>query len=212
MLPWPLRRLALMRWFGYEIHPRAYIGLAWIFPRKLSMGEGARIDHFTVAIHLEQISMGQNATIGRSNWITGFPMNTDSLHFRHQLERKAELRMGESAAISKNHHLDCTSLIHIGRFSTIAGYNSQFLTHSIDVAENRQDSVPIYIGDYTFVGTNVVVLGGAVLPAYSVLGAKALLNKAHTDEWTLYGGVPAKRIQKIPPTAKYFTRTTGFVY
>ncbi|GAB4050304.1 hypothetical protein GCM10028810_44210 [Spirosoma litoris] len=201
-----------MRWFGYEIHPRAHIGLAWIFPRKLSMAEGARIDHFTVAIHLEQIHMGQNASIGRGNWITGFPMNTDSLHFRHQLERQAELRMGESAAISKNHHLDCTSLIHIGRFATIAGYNSQFLTHSIDVAENRQDSASIYIGDYTFVGTNVVVLGGAALPAYSVLGAKALLNKAHTDEWTLYGGVPAKRIQKIPATAKYFTRTTGFVY
>lgn len=212
LLPWPLRRRALIGWFGYEIHPSARIGLAWVFPRKLVMAAGARIDHFTVAIHLERIEMKEYAKIGRGNWITGFPVNGNSRHFQHQPERRAELRMGEYAAVTKNHHLDCTNLIEIGRFSTIAGYHSQFLTHSINVVENRQDSAPIHIGEYTFVGTNVVVLGNSSLPAYSVLGAKSLLNKQHTDEWTLYGGVPAKGVQKIPASAKYFSRTSGFVH
>lgn len=211
-LPWSLRRRALVRWFGYDIHPSARIGLAWIFPRKLIMAAGARIDHFTVAIHLERISMGEQAKIGRSNWITGFPVKGNSRHFQHQPDRRAELRMGEYAAVTKNHHLDCTNLIEIGRYSTIAGYNSQFLTHSINVFENRQDSAPIRIGEYTFVGTNVVVLGNSALPSFSVLGAKSLLNKQHTDEWTLYGGVPAKGVQKIPADAKYFSRTSGFVH
>ena len=67
--------------------------------------------------------------------------------------------MGESAAITKNHHIDCTNTIEIGAFSTVAGYQTQFLTHSIDVLENRQHSAPIRIGPYTFVGTNSVVLG-----------------------------------------------------
>jgi acetyltransferase-like isoleucine patch superfamily enzyme len=212
ILPWSLRRRALERWFGFEIHPSARIGMSWVFPQKLIMGAGTLIDHFCTAIHLDRIIMEENATIGRGNWITGFTTKSNSLHFQHQTERRAELLMGESSAITKNHHLDCTNLIKIGRFATIAGYQSQLLTHSIDVFKSRQDSAPIYIGEYTFVGTNVVVLGGSSLPSHSVLGAKSLLNKQFSDEWTLYGGVPAKALRKIPLDAKYFTRTNGFVY
>lgn len=212
LMPWFLRRRILESWFRYEIHPEAHIGLAWIYPRKLKMAAGARIDHFTIAIHLDLIEMHEDATIGRGNWITGFPTNSNSKHFQHQHDRQATLVLGESASVTKNHHLDCTNVIKIGRFSTIAGYNSQFLTHSIDVSENLQHSEPILIGDYTFVGTNVVVLGGAVLPSYTVLGAKSLLNKAYIDEWMLYGGVPAKAVKKIPMDSKYFSRSEGFVY
>ncbi|MVN92771.1 acyltransferase [Mucilaginibacter aquatilis] len=213
ILPWSLKRRALQKWFGYNIHPSAKVGLAWAFPRSMTMKAGSRIDHFTTAVHLDYIELGQNATIGRSNWITGFSTyDTQTKHFKHQQNRKAELILGEEAAITKNHHIDCTSAIHIGRFSTIAGYNSQLLTHSIDVFENRQDSSPITIGDYCFVGTNVVVLGGSVLPSHSVLGAKSLLSKTFSDTWTLYAGVPAKAIKIIPQTAKYFTRTEGFVH
>ncbi|WP_234736944.1 acyltransferase [Tellurirhabdus bombi] len=211
-LPWAIKRHTLKWWFNYEIAPSAYIGLAWVFPKKLIMAPGTRIDHFNVAIHLDKIEMQKEARIGRGNWITGFPTKSNSLHFKHQPNRQAKLWLGEFAAITKNHHLDCTNSIEIGRFATIAGYNSQFLTHSINVIENRQDSEPIFIGEYAFVGTNVVILGGAVLPPYSVLGAKSLLNKSHSTEWTLYGGVPAKAIQEIPRDAKYFNRLDGFVY
>jgi acetyltransferase-like isoleucine patch superfamily enzyme len=210
--PWFIRRILLNKFFGYRIDPKARIGLAWVFPKKLQMAAGARIDHFTIAINLDGIEMGLNAIIGRSNWITGFPTNSDSLHFRHQHDRKAQLIMQENAAITKNHHIDCTNRIVIGRFSTVAGYHSQLLTHSINVMENRQDSAPIYIGDYTFVGTNVVILGGARLPDHSVLGAKSLLNKEFNETWRLYGGVPARELQEIPSGAKYFSRTEGFVY
>jgi acetyltransferase-like isoleucine patch superfamily enzyme len=212
LLPWSLRRLVLKRCFGFDLHPTSHIGLAWVFPNKLSMGAGAYIDHFTIAINLDSISMGEQAIIGRSNWITGFPVNDSSKHFQHQPDRRAELVLGKAAAITKNHHLDCTNSLIIGAFSTVAGYHSQFLTHSINVVDGRQDSAPIHIGAYTFIGTNVVVLGGAVLPSYSVLGAKSLLNKPYTDEWTLYGGVPARPVGNIPHTAKYFSRTDGFVY
>ena len=212
ILPWPLKRWALKRWFGFDIHPRAKIGMSWIFPRKLIMEADSRIDHFCVAIHLDQIVLGKNATIGRGNWITGLSAFNDSAHFRHQSERRAELWIGESASVTKNHHLDCTNLIQIGSFATLAGYNSQLLTHSIDIMENRQDSAPIYIGEYTFVGTNVVVLGGSSLPSHSVLGAKSLLNKRFSEGWTLYGGVPAKALKTIPLHAKYLRRKDGFVF
>jgi acetyltransferase-like isoleucine patch superfamily enzyme len=212
LLPWFLRRRLLNKWFGFQIHPTARIGLAWVFPKQLDMGPHSHIDHFTIAIHLDKMVLQERATIGRNNWITGFPTEPNAKHFKHQTDRKPELLMGISAAITKSHHIDCTSTIEIGPFATIAGYQTQLLTHSIDVVENRQDSAPIYIGAYTFVGTNSVILGGACLPDYSVLGAKSLLNKPHLIEWTLYGGVPARPLQTIPPNAKYFSRKQGFVY
>ena|SRR5688572_6392087 len=212
LLPWFLRRRALQSWFGFTIHPTARIGISWIFPDSLIMEEHATIDHFTVAINLGRIEMKRKSTIGRGNWITGFSLSKKSPHFQHQADRHPELIMEESSAITKNHHLDCTDRIIVGRFSTIAGYNSQFLTHSIDLVNNRQDSSPISIGEYTFVGTNVVVLGGSHLPPRCVLGAKSLLNKSYSQEWTLYGGVPAKALTEIPRDAKYFLRNDGFVY
>ena len=210
--PWVIRRKLLNKWFGFKIDRNAHIGLAWIFPKELVMSEGANIGHFTIAINLDKIEMGIQASIGRQNWITGFPTKTDSPHFTHQPDRKAELIIGAFSAVTKKHHLDCTNQIIIGHHCTIAGYDSQFLTHSIDIIENRQSSSPIHIGHYTFVGTNVVVLGGAQLPDYCVLGAKSLLNKKFEKQWTLYGGVPARETKTIPADAKYFSRIDGFVY
>lgn len=211
-LPWKIRRFLFIRIFHYEIEPSARIGFAWIFPKHLIMKSGARIGHFTVAIHLDRLILEDNATIGRSNWITGFPTGTSSPHFQHQPNRQSVLSLGSSSAITKHHHIDCTSSITIGKFVTIAGYQSQLLTHSIDLNENRQNSMPITIGDYTFVGTNVVILGGASLPSHSVLGAKSLLNKYFEEPWKVYAGVPAKAVSDISKNAKYFSRNDGYVY
>jgi acetyltransferase-like isoleucine patch superfamily enzyme len=211
VLPWPLKRRVLQCWHGYQLHPSARLGWAWVFPRELVMGESARIDHFTVAIHLERMELGAHATIGRGNWITGFPKDSSGLHFRHQPDREPVLVMGEHSAVTKHHHLDCTARIDIGAFATIAGYQSQFLTHSIDLHANRQHAEPIRIGRYCFVGTRCVVLGGAGLPDRSVLGAASLLNKTFEETGTLYGGSPARPLKQLPPDSAYFHRTQGFV-
>ena len=210
-LPWPLKRLLLQRLFGYHLDPGARIGLAWVYPRRLSMAAGSRIDALTVAIHLDELNMGEMASIGRGNWITGFATGTDSPHFAHQPDRCAALLLGDHAAITKNHHIDCTNRISIGPFTTIAGYRSQLLSHSIDLQHNRQHSEPITIGAYCFVGSNCVILGGSVLPDHSVLGALSLLNKAHSQPWSLYAGQPARRLKAIEAGAAYFSRRQGFV-
>jgi len=211
LLPWPLRRRALGAFFGYEIHPTARIGWAWIFPEKLVMAEGAQIGHFTVALRLARIELGRHACIGRNNWITGFPRGA-ARHFAHRSDRDPALIVGEHAAVTKGHHFDCTDRITIGAFTTIAGYRSQFLTHAIDVVHNRQDCAPIAIGDRCFVGTAVVALGGSRLPDRSVLGAMALLNRAHEQPGWLYAGVPARPVKELPADAAYFHRPEGWVW
>ena len=210
-LPWPLKRLLLQRLFGYQLDPSARIGLAWVYPRRLRMAAGSRIDALTVAINLDLLELGEMASIGRGNWITGFPSGTDSLHFTHQPDRCGELLLGDHAAITKNHHIDCTNRVTIGPFTTIAGYHSQLLSHSIDLQHNRQHSEPISIGAYCFVGSNCVILGGSVLPDQCVLGALSLLNKPLSETRCLYGGQPARRLKPIDPNAAYFSRSNGFV-
>ena len=211
LLPWPMRRAVLQRLFGFQIHPTARIGLAWVFPKRLTMAENTAIGHLTVAINLDAIEMKSHATIGRGNWITGFPTGTSSPHFKHQPDRKAQLTMGEHSAITNRHIIDCTNEVVIGKYSTLAGFRSQILTHSIDLEFSRQSSAPVTIGEYCFVGTDSVLLAGCNLPHCSVLGAKSLLTRHYDDERTLYTGSPARAIRRLPPEMRYFWRQTGFV-
>lgn len=209
-LPWKLRRTVLIRCFGYKIAKSAHIGLSFIYPKYLEMREGASIGHLNVAVHLEELILGENSSIGRQNWITGFPMS-NKRHFARNAKRRASLIVGKESAITKQHHLDCTDLISIGDYTTIAGYRSTFLTHAIDVYENMQSCHPIVIGDYCFVSTDVRILGGSKLPNRSVLGAGAVLNKRFEEELALYAGVPAEKKKTIDNTARYFYREKGFV-
>jgi hypothetical protein len=88
LLLWKLRRWVLIKIWKYDIHPTARIGLSYIYPKRLIMKKESEIRHFNVAIHLDLIVLGENSSIGRSNWITGFPTGTTSKHFSHQSNRK----------------------------------------------------------------------------------------------------------------------------
>ena len=209
-LPWRMRRSFLEKQFGYKIHPGCRIGFSCIFPTRLTMEEGSRIEHLTVCKNIALLHLKAHASIGRGNWITGFPLGP-SRHFAQEKDRRPELILGEHSAITHRHFIDCTDSITIGKFTTFAGFHSQVVTHSIDIAENRQASAPVQIGDYCFVGTNCVLLGGSALPDFCVLGAKSLLNKSFTETYRLYGGVPARPIEKLSPDCKYFQRTEGLV-
>lgn len=211
LLPWALRRSLLENQFGYSIHPTSRIGFAWIFPRQLVMEEGSRIGHLNVCKNIDLFHLGAHAVVGQLNWITGFPSGP-SRHFAHQRDRRPELILEKHAGISSRHLIDCTARVRLGAFATIAGFRSQLLTHSIDLAVSRQSAEPIDIGEYCFTGTNSIVLGGSVLPHHSVLGAQSLLNKKFEEPYRLYAGVPAKPIRELPPEMEYFRRTEGFVW
>jgi acetyltransferase-like isoleucine patch superfamily enzyme len=216
LLPWKMRRAFLEQQFGFQIHPTARIGLAWTLPSRLIMEENTTIGHLTVVKSLDLLHLKAHATIGRGNWITGFPLGqrqsgSDSPHFASETERRPELIMGEHSAITHRHLFDCTNSITIGRFTTVAGFQSQFISHTVDIEQNRQVSRPIRVGNYCFVGSNSVLLGGSALPDYCVLGAKSLLNKAHAQTHRLYGGVPARELNVLSPDCAYFKRQQGFV-
>lgn len=211
IFPWAIRRLLLQKIFKYQIHKKAYISrLSLILPMNLKMDENSFIGSFSIAIHLDTITLGESSRIGRSNWISGIPKNSKK-HFTHVKERNPSLIVGRHSAITKEHIIDCTDTIKIGDFTTVAGFKSQLLTHSIDYINSRQDCAPINIGNYCIIGTNSVFLPASRLPNYSICGASSVINKKFDDEYFLYAGSPAKQRKDLNKDSKYFNRKIGYI-
>ncbi|MGO8759778.1 MAG: acyltransferase [Terracidiphilus sp.] len=211
-LPWRLRRFVLQALCGYAIDRTAHISrFALVLPSRLEMGPGSMIGPLTVCKGLEMLRLEECALIGPFNWITAFPIGTKSRHFELDPERKAQLILGRHAAITNRHIVDCTDEVTIGAFSTLAGFRSQILTHSVDLRESRQRSKPVRIGHHSFVGTGCVLVGGSVLPDCSVLGAQSVLASRLEAPGYVYAGNPARAIKPIEPDEEYFTRDVGYV-
>ena len=210
VIPWPAKRWLLLKLYGYEIHETSRIGLAWVFPEQLVMEAHSRIDHLTVCKGMRLVRLQEYASLGRLNWVSGFPANNHK-HFAQIKGRDPALLLGRHSAVTNRHLIDCTDTVSIGEFSILAGFRSQILTHSVDIESSLQSARPIHIGAYCFVGTDCVLLGGSVLPDFSVLGAKSLLNCALKEGHMLYGGVPARAIQAISKDAAFFSRQVGYI-
>jgi len=209
--PWAIRRTVLSTFLKFELHKDSFVGKSLILSRRVVLDKGARIGNLTVIKGLDLVQLGADSHLGNLNWVTGFPTGTSSPHFADQPERSAHLRIGDHSAVTNRHLIDCTGGVSIGRFCTFAGFRSQILTHSIDIGEARQRATPVSIGDYCFVGTGSMLLPGASLPSYCVLGANSVLNKTLSAEYVLYAGNPAREIKKLDQGAKYFSRVRGFV-
>lgn len=207
LLPWSLRRRVLVRLLGWDIHPSASIGFALLDVAMLAMGARSRIGHFTYARNVAEIRLGKGAAIGRQNWISGFPIGRKFAFA--DCDRSPKLVIGDEAAITNGHRIDCTDGVSVGAFTTVAGWASQIITHSIDIRSARQRCAPITIGSYCFVGSRSILLKGSVLPDHSVLGAGSVLAHAHVEPYGLYSGVPATKQKTLDPTSKYFTREKG---
>lgn len=211
LLPWRLRRFVLVHLLGYRIDKTARLGYSLICPVRLEMGPGSRIGHLTCCKSgVELLHLGEGASIGNLNWITG-ETTQSSQHFHHEHGRRPELIVHDQAAITNRHFVDCTASVTIGRFSILAGVRSVILSHSIDLEECIQSAGSVSVGEYCFVGTSSVLLPGSKLPDYSVLGANSLLNKQYTEPYFLYAGSPARPTKQLPPDYKYFNRNVGFV-
>lgn len=210
--PWIIRKRLYRKLFGYQISNSAYIGFSWIFPDELKLADNARIGSFTVCKNIKILDLGVNARLGSLNWITGFPiLEGYTGHFSNELDRLPGLFMEQHSAITGRHIIDCTNTINIGAFSTVAGLRSQLLTHSIDIENSRQVSERIEIGKYCFIGTNSIVLKGSKVPDYSIFGSMSLINKKYEEGFSLYGGVPAKKIKNLSREYEYFSREKGYI-
>lgn len=208
MFPWAIRRRMLCLVFGYKISPTARIGLSLIMPKQLEMGSKCKIGHFCVCRGIDRLAMGDGSGMGSFHLITGIS-SLNKNHFKHIENRKCEMVLGRCVGVPSRKFFDCNGGIYIDDYTTIAGQWTQFLTHSIDIYNSRQDAKPIHIGKYCFIGTGCIVLPGAELPDYCVLGAGSVLNKKQTDSGCVYAGSAAVVKKRIDPaTVPWMKRET----
>lgn len=177
----------MLRALGYRIHPTA-IARANLVLRvhHISMGPGSRIGRFNLLKNLRLVSIGDHSSVGRLNVISAHPV------YQRIYPDGAALVLGRHAKITSRHQLDCSGSVTIGDFSSIAGHETKILSHSIDVRRDAQVAYPVLIGNRSFVGARCLLLGGAVLPDRSVLGAGSVLTRTkQAPEPGLWAGVPA---------------------
>jgi acetyltransferase-like isoleucine patch superfamily enzyme len=208
-LPSTIKISILRHLLGFDISRDAYIGLSLIVCRNLVLESGAAIGHMSVVTGDVTVHMKARSSIGQFNWITGG--NADPRYFEG-CDRHPELVLGEESSITSRHIMDCTGGITIGRFTTISGYRSVFLTHGIDYRTSKQDCKPIVIGDYCLVGSNVTVLMGAAIANRTIIGAGSSVVKSIDGELGMWAGVPARRIKDLTGEEGYFQRAEGHIY
>lgn len=209
IMPWPIRRIYYIS-VGFKLERDAYIGFSLVLLKNLKMYPGSRIGHLNFIRGLEKVVMHDNAILGNLNWITAFDI--ESIHFKTE-KRNPSLIVGNHAAITNRHYIDCQDLVHIDDFATFAGVRSQIFTHSIDIYKCRQACGPVYIGKYSIVGSGSILLPGSTVPDRSILSAGSVLRKGLKPCSTsgIYSGNPAVHERVVSQDAAYFQRITGVI-
>lgn len=199
LLPASRLKNALLRSAGHRIAPTATAraNLVWGVDRFV-MEPGSSINRGNAIKGMREVRLGAGSSIGRTNLV--------SAHGAYRrLAEGARLILGERAYITSRHELDCSGSLILGDFAALAGFRSQVLSHSIDLARNAQTAHPVHIGARSFVGARTLLLGGSSLPARSVLAAGSVLTATPREEPGLWAGVPARRKGDI--SGAWFDRT-----
>lgn len=210
ILPLFIKRIIYKNIFKWNIDPSARIGLSLIWARQVSLGPGAVIGHFVILKNMDSLRLEEGALIGSRTYASAIGLGSD-VHFSDNPDRNPSLTLGRHAAVTGRHVLDCNDAVTIGEYATLAGRETIIYTHGINVGRNRQESAPVTIGKYAMVGARCMIVKGAVLPDYSVLGAQSVLTKKMTTPYGLYAGNPATLVRELDQGALYFSRANGRV-
>jgi acetyltransferase-like isoleucine patch superfamily enzyme len=195
LLPGHALKNRLLRMFGHDVSRSARIGPVLVLNlNRAVIGEGVTIAALNTFRSLRLLEMGDGATMGSFNMISAHPAY-QALH-----PDVGSLTMGDGAAITSRHNVDCSGIVRIGAMSAIAGQRTTILSHEIDITMNVQSAGRVIIGERSAVLTNCLVLKGAILPSYSLLTANSMLIRTRELDPApgIYGGSPAQFIRSNP--------------
>lgn len=204
VLPSRLKRHLGRLLFGWDIHRTAYIGRSVILVRHLSMGPGASIGPLNVIRDLEELRLGEGASIATRNWISGWPLSSEG--FTHSPNRRPSLILGKYAMITVAHDIDCSDRVELGDYASLAGFRSTILTHSLNLVLDRFVTGPVEVGSRSAVMSGCTLLSGMRVPQRSIISAGSVINTKLTEELTLYRGNPAQPIRPLPESLRFFHR------
>ena len=205
LLPGPIKRPLYRALFGYRIGRGVRIGLVILDAEAVDLGDGTEIGHLNLVTRVGSLVTGKSVRIGALNIIRGgervrlgdyaevMRLNVLNAIPDHDCTTspvsRLEIRAG--AVVVSGHRIDFTDQVTIGRNVIVGGRNSSLWTH------NRQQTAPIAIGDFCYLGSEVRLAPGARLAERSILGLGSVLAGAIDTPGSLVGGVPARIIRPL---------------
>jgi len=204
-LPSFLIRPCYRLFFGYRIGKRVRIGFSIIDAHDCRIDDDVQIGHLNLIMRVDKLSIGDHVRIGHLNIIRG----GDEVRLGRYSEiiRLNEINsipdpdvvnptdprflLGDGSIITASHKIDFTDRVEIGRRTILGGRNSSLWTH------NRQRTRPIEIGSLSYIGSEIRVAPGGVIPSRCIVGIGAVITSELADEGYLIGGLPAKPIKPL---------------
>jgi len=211
LLPSFLKRPCYRLFFGYKIGRRVRVGLSIIDARVCQIDDDSRIGHFNVIIGVANLKLGDHVKIGFLNIIRGgdevilgryselIRMNEINSIPEPETVNPVDPRftLGNGSIITTGHKIDFTDRVDIGRRTIIGGRNSSIWTH------NRQRTLPIIIGEFAYLGSEIRMAPGSGLPSRCVVGIGAVITRKIDAEGSLIAGVPARPIKELSVEDKF---------
>jgi len=201
--PWALRRKLLSSILGWRIDPTARVGFSIILARTVIIGYHSKIGHLNYVSRLDLLQLGTLSSIGHLNLVYTFP-SSDKSEFSDERDRRTHLIIGEHSHLTNLHIVDCTDQVSIGRFTVIAGFRSNILTHSPNFENGAQRVSSVEIGDFCFIGTNSTLLAGTKINSKTIVAAGSIVTNDSANFCGIVGGVPAKVLKEAPNNLGYF--------
>jgi carbonic anhydrase/acetyltransferase-like protein (isoleucine patch superfamily) len=152
---------------------------------KLGIDDHVRIGHLNIIRGGDEVLLGRYAEIKRLNEINSIP-DPDVVN-----PIEPRLLVGPGSIITAGHKIDFTDRVEIGRRTILGGRNSSLWTH------NRQRTRPVRIGDCTYLGSEIRVAPGSIIPSRCIVGMGAVVTGEINGEGWLIGGVPARPIKEL---------------
>ena len=88
--------------------------------------------------------------------------------------------------------------VHVGK-EVLFSHGTQVYVQNHNLCDTGKmaDVEDVYIGDYSWIGANAVILPGVVLGPHTIVGAGAVVTKSFPEGYCVLAGVPAKVVKQI---------------
>jgi len=205
LLPSFLKKALLRVLFGYRFGPGVRVGLSLLDAERLELGAGTVIGNFNLITQVKELRTGPHAHVGVLNIIRGgdlvvlgayasvMRLNVLNAIPDHDCttDPHSALELGDGAVVVSGHRIDFTDRVSLGKNVIVGGRNSSLWTHS------RQETAPIRIGDFCYLGSEVRLAPGAELPDECILALGSVLAGRVEESRSLVGGVPARVLRSL---------------
>ena len=213
LLPSAAARGCYRSFFGYKIGKRVRLGFSIIDAAECIDRDDVSIGHFNIFTGVGKLSIGDHTRIGVANIFRGgdeirigryceiLRLNEINSIPEPDIVNVADPRfiLGDGSMIAASHKIDFTDRVEFGKRVILGGRNSSVWTH------NRQKTLPVEIGDYSYIGSEIRIAPGGSIPPKCIVGIGSVITKKFTKEYWLIAGVPAAEVKELDEDGRFLT-------